>query len=91
MKRERKTISSLLGYEIAHGSTVDQDLDRSVVEGAVIGERILGKGFVKAADFNGRFLGRSYFLVRGPGFQEEGLGYRACLVDLQRGLGFFGD
>ena len=57
MKREGKTISSLLGYEVAHGSTVYQYLDRGVVQGALIGERILGESFVEAADFNGHFLG----------------------------------
>ena len=91
MKREGKTVSSLLRDEVAHGSTVYQYLDRSMIEGALVCQWILAEGFVETADFDGRFLGVSVFLVLGPGLQEEGWFYRACFADLQRCLVVFGD
>src|SRR5215207_6666789 len=70
MKSKRKAISSLLGYEVAHGSTVDEDFDRSVVEGAFEGQGSLGKSFAEAADFEG-IRGSGWYLVSGPGIRKE--------------------
>src|SRR3954467_439070 len=62
-----------------------------MVQSALIYQRVLAKGFVEAADFDGHFRGVNVFLVLGPGFQEEGLFCRACFADLQRCLVFLGD
>ena len=45
-----KSICSLLRDKVAHGSTVDEDLDRGVVEGAMESHRMLMGRLIEAAD-----------------------------------------
>ena len=50
MKSKRETINSLFRNEIAHGSTVNEDADWSMVEGALVDKGLLGECFLEAAD-----------------------------------------
>src|SRR6266487_3253900 len=70
MKRKGKAICSLLGQEVAHGSTVDEDLDRRMVKSSFEGQGFLGKGFTEAAEFEG-IRGSGENLVFGLGIQRE--------------------
>ena len=76
MKSERKSICSLLGDEVAHSSTVNKDVDRSMIERALEGQGFLGPSFIEAADFES-VLGLGFYLSSGPGFQKEVWWYRA--------------
>src|SRR5689334_6870864 len=78
MKRKGKTVSSLLGYEIAHGSTVNEDSDGSMVEDSLEGQGFLGKGFAKAAEFES-IRGIGGYLLLGLGIQREVSLYRALM------------
>src|SRR6266487_800747 len=90
MKRKGKTICSLLGQEVAHGSTVDEDLDGSMVKSSFEGQGFLGKGFAEAAEFEG-IRGSGENLVFGPGIQREIWCNRALNRQSPGGLQFPGD
>lgn len=83
---KRKSICSLFGYKVAHGSTVNKDTDRSMIERALEGQGFLRPGFTEAADLE-CVLGMGCYLTSGPGFQKEVWCYRAYFSDLQRCLG----
>ena len=84
-------ISSLLRHEIAHGSTVNEDADRSMVEGAFESQGVSTEGFVETANLKSWSHRVSVVLFLGLGFLGEGLGYRALGVDLRRCLDCGGD
>ena len=73
----------MFGDEITHGTTIDEDINGGVVEGAFEGQGFLGE---QAADFEG-VCGMWLYLVPGLGFQKEVGWYRASMCDLQGGLG----
>ena len=75
-KSKRKSICSLFGYEIAHGSTVYEDADRSMIERAFEGQGFLGPGFTKTADLE-CVLSLGFYLIYGPGIRKEVWCYRA--------------
>ena len=77
MKSKRKSINSLLGHKVAHGSTIYEYADRGMVHGASEDHGFFGKGFREAANFESCFLRVGVLLVHGPGFLGEGWGYRA--------------
>src|SRR4051812_30674503 len=91
MKSKRKSISSLLGKEVAHCSTIYENANRSMVEGSLEGQWVVTKGFIDTADLESCSHRRGVILILGLGFLGEGLVYRAWFLDLQRGLGVFGD
>ena len=86
-KSKREFVCSLFGYKVAHGSTVNEDVDRSVVEHAFESEGFLGPIVAKAADLE-CVLGMCVYLGFGPGIQKKVWCYRAYISDLQGGLGF---
>ena len=82
MKSKGKTISSLLGNEVAHSSTIDEDADWGVVEGAFEGQGVSAEDFIDAADLESCSRRVSVILILGLGFHGEGLMYRALVLDL---------
>ena len=51
MKSKGKSIHSLLGHKVAHGSTIYEYADRGMVHGTLEYHRLLGEGLIEAADF----------------------------------------
>ena len=83
-------ISSLLGKEVAHCSTIYENADRSMVEGSLEGQWVATKGFIDTADLESCSHRRGVILILGLGFLGEGSVCRTWFFDLQRGLGVFG-
>ena len=75
-KSKREFVYSLLGYKIAHGSTVDEDGDRSMIERAFEGQGFLGPIVAETADLE-CVLGMWVFLSFGLGIQKKVWCYRA--------------
>ena len=73
-------ISSLLRHKVTHGTTVNEDLDRSMVEGSFVCEWAGGGWFIKAADFERVFHSVGSDLTRDLGFPREGWCYRAFIT-----------
>ena len=86
MKSKGKMISSLLRDEVAHSSAIDENADWGVVEFAIESQGISTEDFVDTADLESCSHRRGVILILGLGFLGEGLVYRACFLDLQRGL-----
>src|SRR3954469_25002777 len=84
-------ISSLLGKEVAHCPTIYENANGGMVEGSLEGQWVATEGFIDTADLKSCSHRRGVILILGLGFLGEGSVYRAWFLDLQRGLGVFGD
>jgi hypothetical protein len=81
-KSKRESICSLFGYEISHGSTVNKDVDRSMVECSLKGQGFLGPSFTKTADLES-VLSLGLYLDFVLGVQKEVGLCRALCCHLQ--------
>ena len=77
MKSKGKSINSLVGHKIPHGSTIYEYADRGMVHGSLEYHGFFCKGFREAANFESGSLWVGVLLIQGPGFLGEGWCCRA--------------
>ena len=77
MKSKGKSISSLLGDKVAHGSAINEDANWGMVEGSFESHGVVTKGLIDTADVESCSHRMSVILILGLGFHREGLRYRA--------------